>query len=116
MDYKNRERWEAALPNLPYPGDSGEEEIYQFYGELRSASDIGNINYGAVGAALGIPLEILLWQAGAAQLRDHYGYSMFDSQYHSFLAGPDSCYGDQEDDYESIVLGYNLYMEGYFGG
>ena len=116
MDYKNQARWESALPNLEYPGDDGEEKKYLFNGEMISASDLGNINYGAFGAALGIPLDILLWQAGAAQLRDHWGYGMFESQIGSLKKGWADFFGDQADDYKNIKRGYYLYHLGYFGG
>lgn len=117
MDYKNKDRWRSSLPRLAYPDNNGEEYTYMFYGEKRSASDIGNINYGAVGAALGIPLDILLWQAGAAQLRDHDHFDFFRSEYDSLIKiGKAKWYGDQPDDFINIELGYNLYKSGYFGG
>ncbi len=111
MDYKNKDRWKEALPNLDYPGDNGEEKKYRFYGKDISASDLGNINYGAVGAAMGIPLSVLLWQAGAAQLHDHEGYGVLGSEVVSIFADN---YGDQIDDGDNIILGYILYQEGYF--
>ena len=114
MDYKNQDRWESALPNLEYPGDDGEEKKYWFNGKLISASDLGNINYGAVGAALGIPLWLLLQQAGAAHRRDHMGDGFFESQFNSFKKGTGEHFGDQVDDYYNIELGYRLYKEGYF--
>ena len=113
MDYKNKDRWRSSLPRLAYPDNNGEEYTYMFHGEKRSASDIGNINYGAVGAALGIPLEILLWQAGATQLRDHGKLRFFRSQFDSI---PKAYYEDERDDYINIKLGYDLYLNGYFGG
>ncbi|MBO4385230.1 MAG: hypothetical protein J5854_07415 [Clostridia bacterium] len=112
MDYKNEDRWKESLPNLQFPGNDGEDRIYSLCGQDVSASDIGNINFGAVGAALGIPLAILLWQAGAAQLRDHNNYGFFRSEYASMHT---EFYGDEEDDFRNIILGYNMYMEGYWG-
>lgn len=55
-----------------------------------------------------------LQQAGAAHRRDHMGDSFFDSQFNSFKKGTVGHFGDQEDDYYNIMLGYRLYMEGYF--
>lgn len=113
MDYKNKDIWRSSLPRLAYPSREGEDKIYMLNGKYRSASDIGNINYGAVGASLGIPLEVLLWQAGAAQLRDHDHLGFLRSQFDSWSM---KYFGDQEDDYKNIKLGYDLYKSGYFGG
>ena len=120
MDYKDPSRWEEALPDLAYPENNGEDKAYVLFHKKRSASDIGNINYGAVGAALGIPLDILLWQGGAAQLRkpiEEYGKGLDfpTSEFESFKSGIIEHYGDQEDDFWSIALGYFLYYGGYFG-
>ena len=57
-----------------------------------------------------------LQQAGAAQLRDHMGDGFFESQFDSLKKGTDGSFGDQEDDYYNIELGYRLYKEGYFNG
>ena len=116
MDYKNEECWKSALPRLAFPGENGENKEYMLNGNRISASDLGNINYGAVGAALNIPLNVLLWQAGAAQLRDHEGFGLIRSQVKSIIKGSVNYYGDERDDYEYISMGYNLYLDGYFGG
>ena len=57
-----------------------------------------------------------LQQAGAAHQRDHMGDGFFDSQFNSFKKGTGEHFGDQEDDYYNIELGYRLYKEGYFNG
>ena len=120
MDYKVESSWNAALPNLAYPGNRGEDKEYMLYGRSISASDLGNINYGAVGASMGIPLDTLLRQAGAAQLRKPIsekgeGLGFFKSQSRANELGYEKFYGDQEDDFNNIILGYDLYMRGIFG-
>lgn len=52
----------------------------------------------------------------AAQLRDHWGYGMFESQIGSLKKGWADFFGDQADDYKNIKRGYYLYHLGYFGG
>ena len=111
MDYKNKEIWNQALPGLEFPGNNGEDQVYMFCGALISASDLGNINYGAVGGALGIPLDILLWQGGAMQLKDHKGYWLPFAEIASLFMNN---YGDEEDDRRNIEKGYILYKEGFF--
>ena len=69
---------------------------------------------------LEIPLDILLWQGGAAQLRKSIeefgeGLDFPTSEFESFRRGLFKNYGDQSDDFWSIVLGYFLYYGGYFG-
>ena len=69
---------------------------------------------------LEIPLDILLWQGGAAQLHkpiEEYGKGLDfpTSGFESFKIGIIEHYGDQEDDFWSIALGYFLYYGGYFG-
>lgn len=54
-----------------------------------------------------------LQQAGAAQLRDHEGAGIIESQFDSL---GDDYFGDERDDYYNIKLGYRLYKEGYFNG
>ena len=103
MDYKDPYRWAQAFPDIPYPG---ENKDYVVFGINISASDLGNLNYGIVGKEFGFPEEILLWQAGAAQLRDHKNYSFIKSEVYSLLK---EYYGDQSDDYYMIKKGFNLY-------
>ena len=117
MDYKEEAKWNAALPDVPFPG---EEQKYLIYGDNKiSGSDLGNVNYGVVGAALGIPDFILLWQAGAAQLRDHpeenggKKYGLPDSMIEALRRGAGETYGDQKDDYINILKGIELYCFGH---
>ncbi|MBO4847726.1 MAG: hypothetical protein J5586_01050 [Clostridia bacterium] len=116
MDYKVVSRWKKALPSLLFPG---EIPTYMFYVKKISASDLGNINYGAVGVAMGIPLNTLLKQAGAAQLRkprieQGEGRGFFSSLRRANQLGYFGHYGDQVDDFNNIILGYYLYLKGVF--
>lgn len=56
-------------------------------------------------AALGISDVMLLWQAGAAHLRDHEKQGFFESEVKSLLYGKDDFYGDQGNDFHNIEDG-----------
>lgn len=105
MDYKNPIIWSKALPGLPYPE---EDKVYNVYGINISSSDLGNLNYAMVGKALGIPETLLLQQAGAAELRDHWDYNFIKSQQES-INERDRRYGDQGDDQGMIINGFSVY-------
>lgn len=105
MDYKNPAVWYKTFPDLPYPK---EDKVYDVFGYKVSSSDLGNLNYGLVGKALGIPEADLLQQAGAAQLRDHENMGMIESQNES-MEKKDQGYGDEEDDQEMITNGFKIY-------
>lgn len=69
---------------------------------------------------MGIPLDTLLRQGGAAQLRKPIGeggagLGFIRSQKRAYELGYSGFYGDQEDDFLNIILGYDLYMGGIFG-
>ena len=104
-DYKNPAIWFKTFPGLPYPE---EDQVYHVFGQLVSASDLGNLNYALVGKALGIPEDLLLQQAGAAELRDHHHYSPIKSQIESIKLR-DQGFGDQDDDQEMIKKGFITY-------
>ncbi|MDD4311031.1 MAG: polymorphic toxin type 44 domain-containing protein [Eubacteriales bacterium] len=80
------------------------------FGYKVSSSDLGNLNYALVGKALGIPETLLLQQAGAAQLRDHDKQGFFESQYNSLR---DRNYGDEEQDQDMIMIGFDVYNSLY---
>ena len=103
MDYKSPAVWYKTLPDLPYPK---EDKVYDVFGYKVSSSDLGNLNYALVGKALGLPEELLLQQAGAAQLRDHEDVKFFESQRES-KARPN--YGDELDDQKMIRNGFDVY-------
>ena len=103
MDYKDPYIWAQAFPDIPYPG---ENKDYIVFGIEMSASDIGNFNYGAFGKSFGFKLGVLLWQAGAAQLRDHEDYGFLDSEFTSLRS---KYFGDEEDDYNMIKRGFNMF-------
>lgn len=105
MDYKDLKRWVDAFPELPYPGET---KFYSAFGIPVSASDLGNLNYGAVGKAIGFQEGLLLQQAGAAQLQDHKGMGFLKAQWESLL---EPYYGDQWDDQEMIKNGFAITIE-----
>ena len=102
------------FPTINYPGFNDKYRPYTFMGKSVNAADIGNIYYGAIGTALGIPEDLLLWQAGAAQKRDHDHYSFIKSEWDSlFVYGKDEHYGDAPDDYQMIIMGIEWYKDNY---
>ena len=52
---------------MKYPADDGESQDNTIFGIDISASDLGNVNYGVVGAALDIPDNMLFWQTAPAR-------------------------------------------------
>jgi len=105
MDYKNPAVWYKTFPDLPYPK---EDQVYDVFGYKVSSSDLGNLNYALLGKVLGIPEELLLQQAGAAQLRDHLHYGMIKSQIES-IKEKNRGYGDEQDDQDMIKKGFDAY-------
>uniref|UniRef100_A0A372IIN4 Bacterial toxin 44 domain-containing protein n=1 Tax=Paracidobacterium acidisoli TaxID=2303751 RepID=A0A372IIN4_9BACT len=71
-------------------------------------ADFGNFNYGAVGAAFGIPQSILLRAAGYAQ--GQAGTS--SPEWGNWKGGPP--YGDDPNDQAQIMDGYNYYQAGCY--
>ncbi|HWQ97961.1 MAG TPA: polymorphic toxin type 44 domain-containing protein, partial [Clostridia bacterium] len=107
MDYKNPAVWYKTFPDLPYPK---EDQVYDVFGYKVSSSDLGNLNYALLGKVLGIPEQLLLQQAGAAQLRDHKHYGMIKSQIES-MKDKDIGYGDELDDQSMIEKGFEVYKK-----
>lgn len=107
MDYKNPAVWYKTFPDLPYPK---EDQVYDVFGYKVSSSDLGNLNYALIGKVLGIPEELLLQQAGAAQLRDHKHYGMIKSQIES-MKEKDRGFGDEFDDQAMIEKGFEVYKK-----
>jgi hypothetical protein len=105
MDYKNPINWSKALPGLPFPE---EDKVYHAFGYDISSSDLGNLNYGLVGKALGIDENMLLQQAGAAQMRKDLNLGMISSQIES-MKQKNKDYGDEYDDQQMIKNGFTTY-------
>ena len=106
MDYKDKDRWKAALPGVPYPAGGMFDQAYYAFGMPVSPTDVGNLNAAVFGKALGIPERILMQQAGAAHLRDNLGYSFWASQKASFTK---KHYGDSKRCNKYIKLGFSIY-------
>gem|GEM_PF-528040 len=79
--------------------------------------DFGNFNYGATGAAMGIPLEVLLREAGRAQINSGTSRPEWNAPPETPLWrwGGEAPYGDDPNDQRWIHLGYRYYMEVYGG-
>jgi hypothetical protein len=71
-------------------------------------ADFGNFNYGAVGAAFGIPQNLLFRGAGYAQ--GQAGTS--SPEWGNWKGGPP--YGDDPNDQAQINAGYNYYKAGCY--
>ena len=71
-------------------------------------ADFGNFNFGAVGAAFGIPLKGLLKGAGWAQ--DRQVRPLRNGVIRK--GGPP--YGDDPNDQAQIIAGYNYYKAGCY--
>lgn len=84
------------------PGAGVNEPI--FWGRLRAwrIEDFGNFNYGATGAALGLPDWMLYRVAGVKQVKDHWK----DGQHTKILIDP---YGDDPRDADMIRRGIEYY-------
>jgi YD repeat-containing protein len=77
----------------------------------RRYARFGNFHYGLVGAAAGIPLEILLRGAGFAQ--QQAGTSLPEWEMPFGPQGMSYTYGDDPEDQIFINLGYNTYYSDY---
>jgi len=106
MDFKNQASWESALSGTYYLG----EDSIQFLvnGVLMTSADLGNINFGYVGALMGIGTDVLLLEAGVAQLQKDYGYDLARAHFEALSCGETKWYGDQPDDYQNILIGIGM--------
>jgi RHS repeat-associated protein len=66
--------------------------------------DFGNFNYGATGAAMGVPLNLLLRGAGAAKWRRYPGNDPFGRPWDR-----SGNFGNQPEKNQQIINGYNWY-------
>jgi len=74
--------------------------------------DFGNFNYGATGAATGIPLNLLLRGAGAVKLKRYPGNDPFGRPWDPRgvdTTRPDRNYGNQPEKNQQIINGFNWY-------
>lgn len=99
-DVKLQNRWEEAMPNVPYLGLSTK---FIFRGICVTAEDLGNIMYGYTGRATGFGDVTLYWGGGVAKKG-----SLNDPDVNT----PPN-YGDDENDHISIELGYNFFNSDY---
>ena len=92
-DYKESVIWNAEFKNN-YLGVDGP---FLYHGKVTTAEDYGNIHYGYVGSALGIPPEILFMAGGIVKCK-------IDPK---VLQPPLYC--DDENDHEAIQRGIDMY-------
>jgi hypothetical protein len=111
------------------------EKVWPRHGEFdlkyqynnRGLENLGNTQFGALGAALGIPLPVLLRGAGFAQLVAAIGQAArnamsgtfttrigYAPHWGNFMFGPP--YGDDPRDQVMITFGYNWYASGGVNG
>jgi len=67
-DFKDPEAWERQFPDIPFHGEYGH---FVVNGVLMKPADLGNVHFGYVTSALGVPIPIQLVGAGVAHIRDH---------------------------------------------
>jgi|GEM_PF-2666489 len=91
--------------------ENGEWDIKRFYPRNIDAENYGNFHYGATGAALGLPIEILQRAAGAVQELVDLQNGNYRPELDTWFG--DSPYGDEHRDQEWIVKGFNYYHEVY---
>ena len=112
MDYKSPQRWFASsLSSLAFPSNNGEEKEYIAFGRSMSASNLGNLNFAIVGKSLRIPKAILIWQAGAAHLRDHPPYHDFLTSQIKSIQERENGWGDSENCTHYIDIGFKLFSK-----
>ena len=73
-DFKEASVWVAQFPGIPFPGVAGKDIWYDFVvdGVLMNAPDLGNLNFGYLGSALGILPPTQIIGAGLAHIKDHF--------------------------------------------
>ena len=69
-DFKNPRAWADQFPDIPFHGEYG---LFIVNGVIMKPADLGNVHFGYVTSALGIPTFIQLVGAGVAHIRDHEG-------------------------------------------
>ena len=99
-DIKLQNRWEEAMPNVPYLEPPTK---FLFRGNYVTAEGLGNVMYGYNGRATGFGDVTLYWGGGVAKKG-----SLNDPE----VNDPPK-YGDDEDDHIAIELGYNLFNSDY---
>lgn len=91
--------------------ENGEWDIKQHYPRNIDAENFGNFHYGATGAAMGLPLEVLTRAAGAVQELVDFRNGIYRPELDSWYG--DSPYGDEVRDQQWILSGYNYYHQVY---
>lgn len=99
-DVKLQNRWEQAMPNVTYLGQSVE---FLFREHVIDAEDLGNIMYGYTGRATGFGDITLYWGGGVAK----------QGSLNNAAVNTPPLYGDDENDHKNIELGYNLFCSDY---
>ena len=103
-DIKLENRWNAALPNVPYliNGDGSFGEFI-FRGATTTAEGLGNIMYGYTGRATGFGEITLYWGGGVAA----------QGSVNSSLVTQPPYYGDTIEDHNNINHGFDMFNEDY---
>ena len=70
FDFKHEESWERQFP---YTRFHGVDDLFVVNGVLMGSADLGNLHFGYVTSALGIPTATQLIGAGVMHVRDHGG-------------------------------------------
>ncbi|MBQ2701143.1 MAG: hypothetical protein IJF65_08335 [Clostridia bacterium] len=115
-DLKENDPWKNMFDELRMPLYTGKEdsdEKFIFRGQEISREDLGNILYGYMGRAMGLPPEILYGMGGAVKKlpadASTMDYIMGLSA--ALKAGEKGTYNDDANDYEKIRLGIALFEQ-----
>jgi hypothetical protein len=105
-DIKGSESWNKTIAENTYPG-FGEKVYYE--GSFMTPEELGNYTYGYIGAALGVPLPILLgasYVVADASLFKYYWKLFVDT---NNLKHEIDELKNEYKDWDSIKKGYNAY-------
>ncbi len=107
MDIKVEEMWEDMFGNsAPFTRDP-----FIFEGEAITADELGNINYGYVGTALGYSEEVLLAGGGFAHSKAIARSSGNNERYFIVIGLSQENFGERPEDVIRIKQGIELYKE-----
>jgi len=70
FDFKHYRSWEDQFPDTPF---HGVDDLFVVNGVLMGSADLGNLHFGYVTSALGVPTATQLMGAGVMHATDHGG-------------------------------------------
>ena len=86
-----------------------ENEWFIYRGELLTREDLGNITFGYLGTAMGIPLSTIYAGGGMAQNTDFSGIISIINTFENTFSERETTYGDDPDDLVYVTKGNEQY-------